>query len=282
MKSKQKVCFSLVTLILLATGCVSESAEEKAKARKDNVAENASAANESADPGKSVDALLYESRINFAVGNFAKPEKMARQVVQLEPNDTRHHMLLANICLIGGNIDQAVESFDEIIRLRPDLQPQLWQRGLALYYADEFQKGKAQFETHQEVNSADVENAVWHLLCAAKLEGLESARKKMIPIEGDKRIPMKEIYEVFAGRMKPEKVIEAAADSPNIQKALYYGFLYNGLYYEMIGEKEKCIDAMEKAEKAKSPMEKDKLMNQVATIHLRMRKPKPDEPKATD
>ena len=173
MKSKQKVCFSLVTLILLATGCVSESAEEKAKARKDNVAENASAANESVDPGKSVDALLYESRINFAVGNFAKAEKLARQVVQLEPNDTRHHMLLANICLIGGNIDQAVESFDEIIRLRPDLQPQLWQRGLALYYADEFQKGKAQFETHQEVNSADVENAVWHLLCADKLEGLE-------------------------------------------------------------------------------------------------------------
>ena len=279
MKPKQEMLMSLAVLFLVATGCVTESAEQQAKDRKDNIADDGSNSNEDSSPTKPLEALLYESRVNFAVGNFTQAEKLAREAVQLQPNNTQTHMLLANIFLIEGNINQAVASFDEIIRLKPELQPHLWQRGLALYWVDEFQKGKEQFETHQDVNAQDVENAVWHLLCAAQIEGLDAARQKMIPIEGDKRVPMKEIYEVFAGRMEPEKVIEAATESPDLQRALYYGFIYNGLYYEMIGEKEKCIEAMEKAEKAKSFMNKDDLMNQVATIHLRLRKTRSDESK---
>ncbi len=273
MRPKRELLLSLSALFLFATGCVTETAEQNAGEQKGSVANQEPDSNGAANSNKPLEALLYESRVNFAVGNFTEAEDLARQAVQLQPDDTRNHMLLANICLIDGNIKQAVESFDEIIRLQPELQPHLWQRGLALYWADEFQKGKEQFETHQDVNAQDVENAVWHLLCAARVDGLETARAKMIPIKGDKRIPMKEIYEVFAGRMEPEKVIEAAAESPDIQRSLYYGFLYNGLYYEMIGEEEKCIEAMQKAEKAKSLMEKDNLMNQVATIHLRLRRP---------
>jgi lipoprotein NlpI len=278
MELKQIIVLGLVVSSLFVTGCVTKTAEQQAKDRNGNVADDAVASSDNEKPDKPLEALLYESRVNFAVGNLAEAEKLARQATEQKPDDTQPHMLLANICLIEGNIKQAVASFDEMIRLKPELQPYLWQRGLALYWADEFEKGKAQFETHQDVNSQDVENAVWHLLCAARVEGLEAARKQMIPIKSDKRIPMKQIYEVFAGRLDPEKVIEAATESPDIQQSLYYGFLYNGLYYEMIGEKEKCIESMEKAEKAKSLTNKDDLMNQVATIHLRLRKKTPTEP----
>jgi hypothetical protein len=74
----------------------------------------------------------------------------------------------------------------------PEQDPHHWQRGLCYYYAEEYEKGKAQFERHQTVNSQDVENAVWHFLCAVRAPGgnLAAAQKELIPIEGDGRIPI--------------------------------------------------------------------------------------------
>jgi len=80
---------------------------------------------------------------------------------------------------------ESVAAFDKLIALEPGAKPQLWQRGLSLYYAGDFKGGRDQFEAHQTVNGNDVENAAWHFLCIAKGEGVEAARKVFIPIEGD-------------------------------------------------------------------------------------------------
>ena len=68
----------------------------------------------------------------------------------------------------SGRIAESVSGFDRLARLAPDAVPQLWQRGIALYYAGRYQECREQFESHRTVNPNDVENAAWHFLCVAR------------------------------------------------------------------------------------------------------------------
>ena len=187
--------------------------------------------------------------------------------------DSRSKMDLAGHHFMAAQFDQAVAKYDEVIEMIPAYQPQLWQRGLSLYYADKFQLGVQQFETHQTVNSQDVENSVWHLLCAARVEGLEQARKGMIDIYADMRVPMREIHQLFAGKTSPAAVVAAAekAIQPTTrQYQLYYAYLYLGLYFEMIDQPEKALGCLENAVLL-SNMPVDQLMGQVARVHYQLR-----------
>jgi lipoprotein NlpI len=64
-----------------------------------------------------------------------------------------------------GRFEAAAAGFDEVVRLVPDAEAGLWQRGIALYYAGRYQDCREQFELHRTVNPNDVENAVWHFMC---------------------------------------------------------------------------------------------------------------------
>lgn len=70
----------------------------------------------------------------------------------------------------AGRISESVSGFDRLAKLVPDAVPQLWQRGVALYYAGRYQDCRAQFESHRTVNPNDVENSAWHFLCVARGE----------------------------------------------------------------------------------------------------------------
>ena len=59
-------------------------------------------------------------------------------------------MLIADIRFVAGNIPGAIESYNKVIELQPESKPHLWQRGLALYYAEDFEEGKLQFESPPE------------------------------------------------------------------------------------------------------------------------------------
>ena len=96
-----------------------------------------------------------------------------------------------------GEFEKSISDFDRFIQLHPNPEPHHWQRGIAYYYAHEYEKGVQQFELHKSVNPNDVENAVWHFLCKAKLENVQAARDSLIPIKFDSRIPMVQIWELF-------------------------------------------------------------------------------------
>ena len=226
----------------------------------------------SADPPTqpAIGQLIAAAQSNFQQGNYAKAEELANAVIVRQPNNARIHRLTADIRFIAGNIPGAIESYDKVIELEPESKPYLWQRGLALYYAGNFKEGKSQFESHQTVNSQDVENAVWHLLCAANVDNLEDARKKLIPIERDSRVPMKEIYELFAGRLSPEQVIQGATAETKNELPLYYAHLYIGLYHEMLGEQDSAAQSIGLAVK-KSSDTKNNLMLQLARVHQELR-----------
>ena len=229
--------------------------------------------------------LAALTKTAFANGHYARALEFANSLCQRSADNHRFQFLRGEIAFANGDMDESVAAFDEVIRLNPSLEPRLWQRGLALYYADRFADGIEQFETHQTVNSQDVENAVWHLLCAARLADLSEARQDLIPIERDGRVPMAEIYEMFAGRMEPKDVEDAAkqlpygtADGSSRQKLqLYYAYLYIGLFQELSGDQAASLDSMKQAANF-NPLPDDNFMGLVAPVHIQLRsKNKPND-----
>ena len=139
----------------------------------------------------------------------------------------------------SGRFQQAADEFDMVAKLEPGLAPQLWQRGIALYYAGRYKDCRAQFELHRTVNPNDVENAAWHFLCVARQESPEKARAALLPVGPDPRVPMRQIYQMFRGEMTPEKMLASAGTEPQSQ---FYAHLYAGLYFEAIGNKKGAVE----------------------------------------
>jgi lipoprotein NlpI len=171
-------------------------------------------------------------------------------------------------------INESIKSFEEAISVEPRIKPQLWQLGIAYYYADRFAEGRDLFELHQTVNSHDVENAVWHFLCIARIDSFDAARKRLIPISGDKRVPMKEVYALFSGTGTEEEVLKAASavdGASSRQNALCYAHLYLGLFEEA---RKNSTGSLEHIRKAAVDFSQNHYMGEVARVHQALRTPK--------
>jgi len=167
-----------------------------------------------------------------------------------------------------GYFKKSVEDFDQFLRLVPAQKPYHWQRGIALYYAGDFEEGKKQFELHQTVNPNDVENSIWHFLCAARSGSLEQARSKMIPIDNDSRVPMMAIYGLFKGMQSREDVlrqIEGRKDSGS--HAVFYAHLYLGLFEKLKGNIDQARTHFREASRFSQEME---LMGDIADIEFKV------------
>ena len=165
---------------------------------------------------------------------------------------------------------ESVAAFDKVVELAPQAAPQMWQRGLSLYYAGEYKKGREQFELHQTVNPHDVENAAWHFICVARAENVEAARKALISIEGDARVPMKEVHDLFSGKGTEEAVMKAAekGEGEELRNQLCYAHLYLGLYHEALGHADKAKEHMLKAA---VDYKMDHYMGKCAQVHVKVR-----------
>jgi lipoprotein NlpI len=220
-------------------------------------------------------AQIYDSQ-----RDYAKAIADYTHVLRLDPKFAAVWQARGEAQFKSGNITASLKDFDAFLRLHPDQKPHHWQRGIALYYAGRFAEGKQQFELHQTVNSQDVENAVWHFLCTARAEGLNAAKKQLIPIEQDARIPMAQVHQLFAGKASPQDVLAAAQAAPSITRAgepLFYAHLYLGLYFEALGDTKQ---AGEYILKAAARAKENGYMGNVARVHAeRMKKQKPLLPK---
>lgn len=250
--------------------------------------------------------LLEQARQSFAVGRHGEALQLASAAIAAEPDNARAYFLRARFyeeqCALTnaladysqvirlnkdlpeawqsrgsthfklGRINESIADFDQFLKLVPRQEPHHWQRGIAYYYAGQFEAGRKQFELHQTVNPNDVENAIWHFLCVARAGSVEKARAALIPIQGDARVPMMEIHALFAGKLKPEDVLKAATsgDPPPAQRQrqLFYAHLYVGLYFEIHGDAGK---AREHITQAAGEFQTGDYMGDVARIHLQLR-----------
>ena len=164
-----------------------------------------------------------------------------------------------------GRFVESAAAFDELAKAIPDRAPELWQRGIALYYAGRYDDCRRQFESHRTVNPDDVENAVWHFLCVARGESPAKARAALLPVGPDARVPMREVYQMFRGTLTPEQVLSAAGSQP---AALFYAHLYVGLYFEAQGMSARALEHIKIAAADRFEREGG-YMHMVARVHAR-------------
>jgi lipoprotein NlpI len=205
--------------------------------------------------GTALGAALGVALVSHAQAVEPKPQELFNQAVEL---------------FFAAKPVESARLFDQLVNLAPAVEPELWQRGLALYYADRFAAGRAQFELHKEVNPNDVENPAWHFLCVAKLEGVDAARAKLLPVGEDSRVPMKEILALFKGEGDEAAVLEAAGQGEGEARKnqLCYAHLYLGLFHEAAGTTEK---ARQHITQAAGPFKMDHYMGRVAVMHAKLR-----------
>jgi lipoprotein NlpI len=168
---------------------------------------------------------------------------------------------------LAGRVAESVVGFDQVATLAPQAAPQLWQRGIALYYVGRYQDCRAQFESHRTVNPNDVENPAWHFLCVARAESPAKARAALLPVGPDQRSPMREIYQMFRGTTPPDAVLAAAGTEPGAQ---FYAELYVGLYYDALGDDRRALEHLRVAASDRYSSAGG-YMHVVARLHPRLR-----------
>lgn len=160
----------------------------------------------------------------------------------------------------SGQVEESVKDFDQLAKLQPSVAPDLWQRGIALYYVGRFKDCKAQFESHRTVNPEDVENSAWHYLCTSRADSPAKARQVLIPVTQDIRPPMMTVLKLYAGKATEEDVLREA----RTETARFFAYLYIGLYWEANGNQAKANPWLKKAADASQNQD---YMGAVARVH---------------
>jgi lipoprotein NlpI len=219
-----------------------------------------------------IDDLLQIAKKALTARDHVKVYDATSAVLKLHPKSADAYYLRAQAEFKRNRVKESVADFEKLLEIKPDVRPELWQYGIALYYVERAEDGAKLFSDHQKVNPQDVENAFWHFLCTAKAtKDVAKARAGLIAVTQDRRVPMKEIQLLLADQAKPDDVLKAAKKADPANTPLFYAHLYLGLYYEAVGEAAKSLEHIRTAvEKHQVP----DYMWDVGNIHLQLRSKK--------
>jgi lipoprotein NlpI len=195
--------------------------------------------------------LLFRGAVYEALAKHDEAVADFSAALALDPKSAEAYYRRGSEQFKRGKIAESLADFDKQLELKPDDRPGHWKRGISCYYAGKFEDGRKQFEGYEKVDTNDVENAVWHFLCNARLVGIDKARAQLLKIGKDKRVPMMQVYDLFAGKLKPDDVLKAAreGDPPakDLNARLFYAHLYLGLYAEAASDKKKALEHLTEA-----------------------------------
>lgn len=215
-------------------------AEAEARQRQGRTTEALALATEAirAAP-EAADAWMLRGRLRAAGNDFKGAAGDFAKVIELEPSQPDARMQRALARFRQGRIARSLEDFDRLAESAPKDAPRLWQRGVALSLAGRHEDACRQFAAHYQINRQDVEVAAWHFFSTAKSDGPEKARARLLPVRGDSRVPMREIFRLYSGEASAEQVL-AAADAvqksdAHRQVARFYARLYLALYCDAQG-----------------------------------------------
>ena len=225
------------------------------------------------------DPLAHSLRVraHLALGQPEKALADARTVVGLRVRDADAADQLGAVLFHLGRVRDALEQFDRAISLDPARKPRHWQRGIACYYLGRWDEGARQFRAYTTVDAADVENALWHYLCVARADGHSRARQQLFPLGRDPRVPMTELYHLFAGKGTIDQVKARLGKRPSPEagpgerrawvRRKFYGHLYLGLFHEVHGRKHQAVTHLRQV--LRCPLkDSPQYMWYVARVHL--------------
>lgn len=224
----------------------------------------------SAEPADPTTAAGWLERANqrFAARQYEAAVAACTRCLERSPDQAEALDLRGSAEFMRGRFAASVADFDRYLRLRPEKANGHWRRGIALYYAGQYAEGMRQFEGYEQVDTNDVENAVWHLMCAARKDGLAKARGRVLKIGHDRRVPLMQVYDLYRGALQPADVLKAVeVGAPGAKERghrLFYAHLYLGIYHDLLGEKNKAIDHLRLAVEKRPG---GHYMGEVARVH---------------
>jgi lipoprotein NlpI len=200
---------------------------------------------------KSVPALIFRANLYEHLDRYLDSVLDHTRIVELEPTRAIAYQARGLVQFKAGKVKESIADFDKYIELQPKAKISHWQRGISYYYAGQYDDGTKQFEGYQDFDSNDVENAVWRFMCMTRSVGIEKARKAILKIGDDRRVPMRQVYDLYKGDLKPDDVFTATkAGNPTpaqLSQRLFYAHLYVGIYHDLLGDKQKAFDHLQKA-----------------------------------
>jgi lipoprotein NlpI len=216
----------------------------------------------------------YALRVRAYIAAGKSPEAIAdlSRLLEMSPRQPRLLETRGTEFFKLRRFKEAIADFDQECKLEPAREPWHWKRGLAYYYAGQYDKGRDQFQQYHNREDNDVENAVWRVLCMARMQdvGLKKAQADILVVRRDPRVPMMEVYALFAGKAKPEDVLRAIdrgqPDERERNSRTFYGNLYLGLYFDMTGQPKRAVEHLKIA--VGHPIEH--FMWNIAKLHFEM------------
>ena len=174
-----------------------------------------------------------------------------------------------------NDVEAAVELLDDVLQREPRLSSYLWQRGIALYYIDEFDTAASQFRDDVKVNPSDTEEAVWEFISSCKRgDGdIGAARENFLALRGgDRRKVMSSVLSLFrSGDENAKDVLVNLATRAASDSDAFYSSLYLGLYAESMGDIAMARRWIEKASETLYAQRGQDFMTAVADVHMARR-----------
>jgi len=171
---------------------------------------------------------------------------------------------------VRGEVGEARQDFDAAMAMDASIRPRLWQRGLALYYLEEFEEGAKQFRVDVDANPNDTEEAIWTFLCESRLLGTDEARRNFLQVGEDPRRVMRAAQALF----KTGRGVEALRKAGEMEAQGhddFYAKLYEGLFYESEGDEDKAKEAIVASLNTNYALRSGDYMAGLARVHAKLR-----------
>ena len=164
--------------------------------------------------------------------------KSLTKEISKDPTQVKFFSNRGDLRFFLGQFKEARNDYERMIVLAPNLEASHWRLGIVYYYLEEYEKAAYQFQIYHNYDGVDRENGIWRFMSQFKSKGLKTAREGLLKYEKDDRPPYPLLYEMFAGRLKPEEVFSKIeqVDYPEKYRVrvLFHALLYVGIYLELV------------------------------------------------
>lgn len=181
------------------------------------------------------EAPLPAERAERMQKSFAASEATLTAGIEKNAEDVDLYSQRGDVRFFQGKFEDAVADYDKMVELDPRLETAHWRRGIAYFYAEDFDQAAHQFEIYHTFDNVDRENGIWRYLSQVKSVGRKKAREGLLNYAKDDREPFPAVYKLFAGEIAPEEILSGIAAAKLTKddraKRLFYAELYIGLNY---------------------------------------------------
>lgn len=185
---------------------------------------------------------LPPERVERMQKSFEKSAQELSDQIKNQPKEIDLYSQRGDALFFQGKFAAAVADYNHMVELDDKLETAHWRRGIAWFYAEDYEQAAHQFEIYHTFDQVDRENGIWRYLSQVKALGREQARQGLLKYAKDDREPFPSVYKLFAGDITPEEILNgingAELTKEDRAKRLFYAELYIGLNYFVDDEPE--------------------------------------------